>query len=270
MINFRRYLPLFFLIFAFAPFTSQGQADSSLAYIDSLSLLIEQEERGSFRQQDIAAELRQRLFDSLKEKIPQEQRDLIWQTLNHISSKKGRYIVLNRYTQPDTLSSEILAYEQTLQKLQDSILAVQQKLMEIIDAPNSRSTKERAVFTLAKIHSPEVIQYLWDHEEKLNFGLFDSEDFDEELYRTALIALDTEYLQPESGEKRWLLLPGFLHSLRKIGLRELVLLMEFFNKPPAFNAPWLLLDFILVNTEHLSEEEVQELNGYLKQVRKGE
>ena len=154
--------------------------------------------------------------------------------------------------QSDTISNEIMLLEKQLGRWQDSIAHVQQALKKIIeDQKQTRGTKEKAVFTLATIHNTQVLDYLFENEEKLQFTKLDSEDseaWEQEFYRTAMVAIGDEYFYKESTEaEKWLLLNYLLHDIKEVSFREIALVNCLLTLPERYKSPELLLEFMCAN-----------------------
>jgi len=154
--------------------------------------------------------------------------------------------------QADTISNEMVLLEKQLGKWQDSIAQVQQALKRIIEDKNqTNATKEKAVLTLVTIHDTQVLDYLFENEEKLQFTKFDYEDseaWEQEFYRTAMVAISNEYFYKEATEaEKWLLLNYLLHDIKEVRFREIALVNCLLTLPERYKSPELLLEFMCAN-----------------------
>jgi len=254
------------LLVAIAPYFAMGQSGKALSYIDSLTQVLQQQKPESAAQKETALELKKRLGQSLrvKGKMTQTERDLAWKTLRELEFRKGAYTVLKATLPKDSISNEVLVLEESLQLLQDSLQVLQNSLIAILENENTRATKEQATKTLARIHSPQVVNYLINNEKDLRHGVYNADSEENETYRTAMIALNKEYIDQPKYDDKWLLFPYLFQNLNNLGLMEIGLINGFLNNPREFNEPWLLVDFMQANTTQKSRQNFKELLPYLE------
>ena len=244
-----------------------AQAQNPIGFIDSLTTILVGQEAGSEAQLATADVLREQLFSTLrneKSKLSKEERTQLWLTISNLETKSGAYTALRPKNE---VSAEVLTLEKELQRLQDSIIRIQDQLTGIIEAPaSSTKTKEKAVQVLATIHRGEVIEYLLDNEKRLRFGPLDpmGDFYDEENMRTAMLVLHENYF-PES-EINWMIFPYLLKQLDSEGISEIGMIRRLYGYGGnSVNAPWLLLEFMRENAGTLAvrklvESALKELN----------
>ena len=130
--------------------------------------------------------------------------------LRALETNPGVFAVIRTGT-GDTLSPEVVLLQKQLSAWQDSILAIQQRLILIVE--NNNKTKADTAFAtqmLASIHTPEVLDYLFEHEPELQFGPFGSEQREEdELHRTSMKAIRKEY----GNTRNWMVFPYLFQGL---------------------------------------------------------
>lgn len=228
----------------------QQQSDPALYFIDSLNQIIISQPAGSTAQTAASEALRTGLIEVVKHGS-REQKYIAVKFVQELDYKTGTYKVLIPQ-EADTISSEIALLEKNLEKWQDSIAYIQQSLKKIIeDKKQTRATKEKAVFTLATIHDTQVLDYLFENEEKLQFSKFDSEDSEsgeQELYRTGMVAISNEYFYNEKTEiEKWLLFNYLLHNIKQNRFREVVLINSLLTLPEPCKSPELLIEFMYAN-----------------------
>lgn len=228
----------------------QQQSDPALHFVDSLNQIITSQPAGSKAQTAASEELRARLVQVVKHGS-HAQRYIAVRLVQELDYKMGTYKALIPQ-QADTISNEMVLLEKQLIKWQDSIAHVQQALKRIIEGKNqTNATKEKAVLTLATIHDTQVLDYLFENEEKLQFTKIDSEDSEaseQELYRTAMVALWNEYFYNEGADARkWLLFNYLLQDIKQDRFQENALIVMFLENPARYNSHELLLEFMYAN-----------------------
>jgi len=240
----------------------QQQSDPALHFVDSLNQIITSQPAGSKAQTAASEELRARLIEVLKHGSP-SQRGIAMRLVPEIDYKKGTYKALIPH-EVDTISNKIVLLEKQLKKWQDSLAQVQQDLKKIIeDKEQNRATKEKAVFTLARIHDRKVLDYLFENEEKLRFTKrdYNSSNYDlevQEMNRTGMVAIGNEYFYKESTEiERWLLFYYLLHDLKQNGYWEMALVNLFLTIPEHFKSEELLLEFMYDNSNPGSKTTIE-------------
>lgn len=163
-------------------------------------------------------------------------------------------------------SPEMLLLQTQLADLQDSITAVQLRLMRILE--NKSETKvdhELATQLLADIHRSEVLEYLFEHEPELQFGLFGSEQREEdEVHRTAIKAIRRAY-----GESRnWMVFPYLFQHLPSLSYSELGMIQAWLLYPTEYKAPWALLEFMEANADPQSKTVIQYMLANFNQFKR--
>ncbi|MBP6812287.1 MAG: hypothetical protein KA138_12245 [Saprospiraceae bacterium] len=155
----------------------------------------------------------------------------------------------------DSLSPEVVLLQKQLSACQDSILAIQQRLMLIVENNNkTKADKAFATQMLASIHTPEVLDYLFEHEPELQFGPFGSEQREEdELHRTSMKAIRKEY----GNTRNWMVFPYLFQGLKGLSYSEMGIIHQWLSYPTAYNAPWLLLEFMEANASPESKPVIQ-------------
>lgn len=254
------------IVFAITTSSLVAQEQDPLKFIDSLRMIIDQEEIHSYVQQETETVLHKRALSELNNNkhLSKKERARLQKTIHDLVLKKRTYTAL---VSKNEISKEVLAYEEKLQALSDSMTFIQEQLIAAIENPvNTYRTKEKAVYVLARIHKEEVIEYLLEKEKRLQFGTMDPEnwrDYDEEVYRTAMIALCKEYLYPEIN---WMVFPFILEYLETAGFSEMGVIRQFsgYGKK-GYRDAWYLLKFMEANAspelKTIIEGELRNLNN---------
>lgn len=239
----------------------QQQSDPALHFIDSLNHIITSQPVGSKAQTAASEDLRARLLDKVKYGSA-AQKHIAVRLIQELDYKVGAYKALLPPKPPDTLGHEVLRLEEQLKKLQDSIIRVQQALVKIIENKHQTdSTKERAVFILAKIHNKEALDYLFENEGEMYFSgplhPEDNESWEQQLNRTAMVAISSEYFYKENTEvEKWLLLNYLLYDIKQDGFQEFVLINNLLALPERYKSPELLLEFMYKNASPDSQKTI--------------
>lgn len=225
--------------------TLEAQNKSALGYIDSLTAIITMPGQDEETRRIASDDLRIRIMKQLKdESLSREDNNRLWNALREMETKQGAFAILRPGA--DTRASlEVQQLQQELAAAQDSIRRIQQRLIRIVkDKGMNDADKALATQTLARIHSPEVLDYLFEHEPELQFGKFGSEQKEEdENYRTALKAIRQEY-----GESRnWMVFPYLFGNLKRLSYSEMGFIQQWLTYPTEFKSPWLLLEFMEAN-----------------------
>ena len=225
-----------------------AQEQDPLSFIDSLTTIIRQQKVHSYVQQETEAVLHKRALSELNnnKSLTKKESARLQKTIHDLALKKRRYTAL---ISKDEISKQVLAYEKKLQALSDSIALIQKQLIAAIENPVSTfRTKEKAVYVLASIHKEEVIEYLLKNEKNLHFGKMDPDNwhhYEDEVYRTAMIAIFKEYLYPEVN---WMAFPFILQYLDTLGLSEIAMIRELYGYgKEQYRDSWYLLKFIQAN-----------------------
>lgn len=226
-----------------------AQEQNVLSFVDSLTDIITQQKAQSAPQKETVATLRKRILFELKNNkdLSEADRTLLWVTIRNLELKKEAYTSL---IPKNEISEEVLAYEEKLQELKDSIAHIQQQLIATIeDLNNNTQTKEKAVNVLAGIHNEEVLRYLLKNEKRLRFGAMDplnSDVFDEEATRTAMLAILNEYLS--KSEVNWMVFPFILKYVETAGFTETGLIRQLYGyENERYQNSWYLLKFMQAN-----------------------
>jgi hypothetical protein len=227
-----------------------AQEQDALSFVDSLTNIITQQKAQSAPQKETVATLRKRMLFELKnnKNLSKADRTFLWVTIRKLELKKEAYTAL---IPKNEISEEVLAYEEKLQELKDSIAYIQQQLIAAIEDPsNNNQTKEKAVNVLAGIHNEEVLRYLLKNEERLRFGAMNplnSDIYDEEATRTAMSAILNEYLS--ESEVNWMVFPFILKYVETAGLSEIGLIRQLYGgyENEHYQNSWYLLKFMQAN-----------------------
>lgn len=234
------------LLLAFVHVHVFAQGKGKLAYIDSLTTIIARQDTGDPGREANVKTLRISLMNSLKDKtLTQDENNRAWNTLRELEFRKGAYAFLHpEQPKNDTLNPETIALKRQLDRLQDSISAIQRRLIETLEDRNeNKATKAYATRVLAGIEKPEVITYLLEHESELQFGNLDPDNEGDETHRTALHALNDVYL----ANRNWMIFPFLYRYLTKIDYMEIGMINRWLLQPYELKAPWSLLEFMKAN-----------------------
>lgn len=238
----------------------QQYSDPAMHFVDSLNFIIRFKPAGSKVQIAASEELRARLMQVVKHGSNEQRFSAAW-LIQEIDYKMGFYKALIPEG-ADTISNEMVLLEKQLKIWQDSIAQVQQTLKKIIeDNEQHRVTREKAVFTLVKIHDKKVLDYIFENEEKLRFTEInpeDNESDEQQRYRTGMVAILEEYFYKENTEsEKWLLLNYLLHNLKQNEFSEVALVESLLSQPERFKSPELLLEFMYANASPGSQKTIE-------------
>ena len=220
---------------------SKAQENPSLHFIDSLTTIIWQQPPNSPEKEEKRVELMWDLtnatFDST---LTQSERNKVEKTLEKVIRKKKMYETSNSYIKTGIKNIDISVLDKKLRAFEDSIELIKNDLIEIVEnKKRTNKTKEKATVLLVKIHTPEVLEYVFKNEEQLCFGKFNSDDWNP--LKTALIALCNEY----AFKQDWVIFPYLYqyikhsHDMRSFALVHVLL---GYNDP--LNARWLASEFM--------------------------
>ena len=238
------------------------EKDSIFFHIDSLTEVLKHQEFGSQELGETLLELELRFYYGTKdENLTQEERVRLMNASLDLTMKRGIYTFLDPTYKPDTLNVEVVKLGNELRQLQDSISKIQSRLIEIIeDKDQTWITRERSTQILATIHKQEVLAYLFENEQDLQFGKISSEMDDQEAEassRTALTSVIKEYYETET----WLLFPFLFKSLNRLDYMDMGLIHNFLTYPVKYKSLWLLLEFMHVNA---SPESKPVIEGFME------
>lgn len=226
-----------------------AQEQDALSFVDSLTNIITQQKAQSAPQKETVATLRKRMLFELKnnKNLSKADRTFLWVTIRKLELKKEVYTAL---IPKNEISEEVLAYEEKLQELKDSIAYIQQQLITAIEDPsNNNQTKEKAVNVLAGIHNEEVLRYLLENEKRLRFGAMNplnSDIYDEDATRTAMWAILNEYLS--ESEVNWMVFPFILKYVETVGIAEIGMIRRLYGYGnERYQNSWYLLKFMQAN-----------------------
>lgn len=173
----------------------------------------------------------------------------------------------------DTVSTEVLALESQMEALKDSLHTLYEQLIDITrrgDA-ESRATKEKAALMIGKSPFIEHIEYVFENDSDLSFGLIVNERLEPIIdcwgcQRSGLVGL-VSGLSPEEKEiYRWRVMPFLIEYWGRPGEYTATHypfeFVTFANLTHKYKNPHLLLEFMRSNAEDPNSGIYQHLDKY--------